>query len=246
MSDLLYGVNPVTEALRGSRRQPQEMLLQDGSRSARLEELEQAARKLNLQVRLCRRQELDKLVGHTNHQGVLLRVAPFPYLSIEELIAVARQTERPVFFLILDGITDPHNFGAILRSADAAGCHGVIVAKDRSCPVTGVVEKSAAGALSHIPICQVTNLARLMDQLREENIWLYGLAGEEGATSLYDADLKSDLALIVGSEGSGLRPVIRKRCDLFLSIPMQGGVPSLNASVAAAVTMFEVVRQRSA
>ncbi|PLY03056.1 MAG: 23S rRNA (guanosine(2251)-2'-O)-methyltransferase RlmB [Desulfuromonas sp.] len=244
MSDLLYGINPVVEALRGSRRKPQELLLQDDARSPRLEELQQTARQQNIPVRLCRRQELDKLAGNNRHQGVLLRISPFPYIDIDELIVRARQSDRPVFILILDGITDPHNFGAILRSADAVGCHGVIVAKDRSCPVTGVVEKSAAGALSHIPLCQVTNLARTMDRLREEHVWLYGLAGEEGASSLYDIDLKGDLALVVGSEGSGLRPVVRKRCDLFLSIPMAGGVSSLNASVAAAVTLFEVVRQR--
>ena len=246
MSDLLYGINPVTEALRGSRRAPQELLLLDDARSARLEELQQQARDQNIPIRLCRRQELDKLAGNAHHQGAVLRVAPFPYVGLDDLLEIARQDDRPAFLLLLDGITDPHNFGAILRSADAAGCHGVIVAKDRSCPVSGTVEKGAAGALSHLPLCQVTNLARTMDLLRDAGIWLYGLAGEDDATPLYDADLKSELALVVGSEGSGLRPVVRKRCDLFLSIPMQGGVPSLNASVAVAVSLFETVRQRSA
>lgn len=245
MADLLYGVNPVAEALRGSRRKPQELLLQDDARSSRLDELQQLARSQKVSVRLCRRQELDKLAGNNRHQGAILRVAPFPYVSLAELLEIVRQDDRPAFLLVLDGITDPHNFGAILRSADAAGCQGVIVAKDRSCPVTGVVEKGASGALSHLPLCQVTNLARTMEQLREANIWLYGLAGEDDASALYDTDLKSDLALVVGSEGSGLRPVVRKQCDLFLSIPMQGGVSSLNASVAVAVSLFETVRQRS-
>lgn len=245
MSDLIYGINPVTEALSGSRREPQELLLQEDARSPRIDELQQLARKAGVRIRACRRQELDKLAGNNRHQGVLLKVAPFPYVELDDLLAAVRRDERPAFLLILDGITDPHNFGAILRSADAAGCHGVIVAKDRSCPVTGVVEKSAAGALSHVPLCQVTNLARTLDRLREDDIWLYGLAGEPGATSLHEVDLKSDLALVVGSEGAGIRPVVRKRCDLLLSIPMQGGVSSLNASVAAAVSMYEAVRQRA-
>lgn len=246
MSDLLYGINPVTEALRSSRRTPQELLLLDDARSPRLDELQQLARSENVPIRSCRRQELDKLAGNSHHQGAVLRVAPFPYMPLDELLLLVRQSEKPSFLLILDGITDPHNFGAILRSADAAGCHGVIVAKDRSCPVSGVVEKGAAGALSHLPLCQVTNLARTLDQLRDEQIWIYGLAGESDATTLYETDLRSDLVLVVGSEGSGLRPVVRKRCDLLLSIPMQGGVPSLNASVAVAVSLFEAVRQRSA
>lgn len=245
MADLIYGINPVTEALKGSRRQPQELLLQEDARSSRLDDLTRQAEKLNLPVRTCRRQELDKLVGHNNHQGVLLRVAPFPYIDLEDLLENIRQKEEPAFLLILDSITDPHNFGAIVRSADAAGCQGVIVAKDRACPVTGVVEKSAAGALAHLPLCQVTNLARTIERLRDANIWVYGLAGEEGAVPLHDHDLKTDLALVVGSEGSGLRPGVRKQCDLLLAIPMAGGVSSLNASVAAAVTMFEVVRQRT-
>ena len=150
---------------------------------------------------------------------------------------------RSAFFLLLDGITDPHNFGAILRSAEVAGCHGVIVAKDRSCSVTPVVEKTAAGALSHLPLCQVTNLARTLDELKQAGVWCYGLAGEEGAQNLYSSNLTGNLALVVGSEGKGLRENIRKHCDGLLAIPMQGQVNSLNASVAAAVALFEVVRQ---
>jgi len=245
MTDLLYGINPVTEALRGQRRKPLELLLLEEQVSPRLQALRALAEKQNLPIRPCRRGELDKLAGNARHQGAILRIAPFPYATLDDLLDSARQGDRPAFFLLVDGITDPHNFGAIVRSADAAGCHGVIVAKDRACPVTGVVEKSAAGALAHLPLCQVTNLARTMDRLRDENIWLYGLAGEKEATPLYGADLTSALALVVGGEGSGLRPVVRKRCDLLLALPMCGGVPSLNASVAAAVALFEVVRQRS-
>lgn len=243
MADFLYGINPVTEALAGQGRKPQELIAVRGKHSPRLEELLEQARGLNIPITNRERRDLDRLAGHDHHQGVVLRLEPFVYADLNSLLNRWQQSGRPAFFLVLDGITDPHNLGAILRSAEVAGCHGVILAKDRSCPVTPVVEKTAAGALSHLLLCQVTNLARTLEQLQKENIWCYGLAGEEGAQSLYRADLKGNVALVVGSEGRGLRPNVRKHCDGLLSIPMQGQVGSLNASVAAAVALFEVVRQ---
>lgn len=243
MADFLYGVNPVKEALAGSGRKPLELLLVKGERSARLEELHTLAQKLRLKVVFRERRELDRLAGHSHHQGVLLRLEAFVYADFSELLERWRTSGRSAFFLLLDGITDPHNLGAILRSAEVAGCHGVIVAKDRSCSVTPVVEKTAAGALSYLPLCQVTNLARTIDELKQAGIWCYGLAGETGAENLYGSDLTGNLALVVGSEGKGLRENIRKHCDGLLAIPMAGRVSSLNASVAAAVALFEVVRQ---
>jgi len=243
MAELLYGINPVREALAGGGRKPLELLLLGGERSPRLAELAALAERSGLRVSTRERRELDRLAGHTQHQGVLLRLAAFAYRPLAELLATWRADGRPAFFLLLDGITDPHNFGAILRSAEVAGCHGVIVAKDRSCPVTPVVEKTAAGALAHLPLCQVTNLARAIDELKQAGIWCYGLAGEAGATELYRTDLSGNLALVVGSEGKGLRPNIRSHCDGLLAIPMRGRVGSLNASVAVAVALFEVVRQ---
>ena len=243
MSELLYGINPVSEGLQGERRKPLELLLQSEQRSPRLTELQTLAEKKGLPVRFKHRADLDRLIGHSHHQGVLLRIEPYLYAGMGELIDRWRSSGRPAFFLLLDGITDPHNFGAMLRSAEVAGCHGVIVAKDRACPVTSVVEKTAAGALAHLPLCQVTNLSRTIEELKKEGVWCYGLAGEEGAASLYSTDLSGNLALVVGCEGKGLRPNIRKHCDGLLSIPMQGEVGSLNASVAAGVALFEVVRQ---
>jgi 23S rRNA (guanosine2251-2'-O)-methyltransferase len=243
MADFLYGVNPVREALSGSGRKPLELLLVKGERSARLEELIELAQKQQLKTVFRERRELDRLAGQTHHQGVLLRLEPFNYTDISELLSVWQNSGRSAFFLLLDGITDPHNFGAILRSAEVAGCHGVIVAKDRSCSVTPVVEKTAAGALSYLPLCQVTNLSRAIEELKKAGVWCYGLAGEEGAENLYASKLTGNLALVVGSEGKGLRENIRKHCDGLLAIPMQGRVNSLNASVAAAVALFEVVRQ---
>lgn len=243
MSELLYGINPVSEGLQGQRRKPLELILQSEQRSARLVELQKIAEQASLPVRFKPRAELERLVGHDHHQGALLRIEPYRYAGLDELLDRWRKSGRPGFFLLLDGITDPHNFGAILRSAEIAGCHGVIVAKDRACPVTSVVEKTAAGALAYLPLCQVTNLSRTLDELKKEGVWCYGLAGEEGATPLFSTDLSGNLALVVGCEGKGLRPNVRKHCDGLLAIPMHGQLASLNASVATAVALFEVVRQ---
>ena len=243
MADYLYGINPVREALDGHGRQPLELLAASGERSARLEELIVLAKSQRLTITIRDRRDLDRLAGHSHHQGVLLRLEPFSYADLGELLDAWRSSGRTALYLLLDGITDPHNLGAILRSAEVAGCHGVILAKDRSCPVTPVVEKTAAGALSHLPLCQVVNLSRAIEEMKKAGIWCYGLAGEDGSQGLYATDLTGNLALVVGSEGKGLRPNIRKHCDGLLAIPMRGKVNSLNASVAAAVALFEVVRQ---
>lgn len=243
MADYLYGVNPAREALEGQGRQPLELLIANGERSVRLEELSELAKKQQLKVTFRDRRDLDRLAGHSNHQGVLLRLESFKYADLDELLDAWRNSGRPAFFLLLDSITDPHNLGAILRSAEVVGCHGVIQAKDRSCPVTPVVEKTAAGALSHLPLCQVTNLSRTIEELKKAGVWCYGLAGDAGSQDLYATDLSGNLALVVGSEGKGLRPNIRNHCDALLAIPMRGKVNSLNASVAAAIALFEVVRQ---
>ncbi len=243
MSDLLHGINPVAEALESGARQPLEIILPHGRLAPRLEQLREQAEKKAVRIRLVDKPELDRLAGHNRHQQVLLRLPQFVYAELDQLLAAWRTSDRSAFFMLLDGVTDPHNFGAMLRSAEVAGCHGVIVAKDRSCPVTPVVEKTAAGALSHLPLCQVTNLSRTIEELKSLGIWCYGLAGDEGSQDLFRTDLSGDLAVVVGSEGKGMRPNVRKHCDALLAIPMQGQIESLNASVAAAIALFEVVRQ---
>ncbi len=242
MADLIYGAHPVLEALRAGGRAPLELLITAEARTRR-EEVVSAAQSQGVPVRSKRREDLDRLVGNAHHQGLVLRIEPFKFTQLDDLLLRWRASGQRAFFLILDGITDPHNLGAILRSADAAGCHGVIVAKDRSCPVTAVVDKVSAGALEHIPLCQETNLSRVVEKLKAQGVWVYGLAGE-GAQPIYGSVLDGDLALVLGSEGKGLRQKLREHCDLLLSIPMAGGVSSLNASVAAGVSLFEVVRQR--
>ncbi len=243
MSDLLHGINPVTEAISAGERKPLELFLPNGRLPPRLEQLRVQAEEQNIRIRLIDKPEFDRLAGHSRHQQVLLRLPPYVYAEFDQLLESWRNSGRSAFFLILDGVTDPHNFGAILRSAEVAGCHGVFVAKDRSCSVTPVVEKTAAGALSHLLLCQVTNLSRTIDELKKNGVWCYGLAGDEGSQPLFSTDLSGNLALIVGSEGKGMRPNVRKHCDALLTIPMRGQIESLNASVAAAVAMFEVVRQ---
>jgi 23S rRNA (guanosine2251-2'-O)-methyltransferase len=209
----------------------------------RVEELVDLARERGIPVRQRQRQDLDRLAGISHHQGAVLSMEPFPYTELEDLLESWQASGASGFFLLLDGITDPHNLGAILRNADAAGCQGVVITKDRSCGITNEVDRASAGAVEHLAICQVTNLARAMQQLQKAGFWIYGLAAGEGAQPLFTANLSGNLALVIGSEGEGLRQRTRDICDGLLEIPMIGGVSSMNAASASAVALFEVVRQ---
>ncbi|MDY0269382.1 23S rRNA (guanosine(2251)-2'-O)-methyltransferase RlmB [Trichloromonas sp.] len=244
MNDVVYGVNPVREALAGERRKPLELFVARDARSPRIDEVLAEAGRRQVPVRRRERKDLDRMAGHGHHQGLVLSIEPFAYVELEDLLNRWRDSGEKAFFLVLDGLTDPHNFGAVLRSAEAAGCHGVITARDRACSITPVVDRAAAGALAHLPLCQVTNIARTLEELKASGCWVFGLAGEEGAQPLFSAELAGDLALVLGGEGSGLRPNVRRHCDGLLSIPMRGALSSLNASVAAGVALFEVVRRR--
>jgi 23S rRNA (guanosine2251-2'-O)-methyltransferase len=243
--DYIYGINPVREGLRG-RRRPLELFVDESGDNRRVEELLALARERGVPVRQRRRQDLDRLVGMPHHQGVVLSMEPFPYADFEDQLAAWQVSGEDAFFLLLDGITDPHNLGAVLRNADAAGCHAVMITKDRSCGITNVVDKASAGAVEHLAVCQVTNLARAIELLKKEGVWVYGLAAGEQTSPLYSSDLSGHVALVVGSEGEGLRQRTRQLCDVLLEIPMRGGVDSLNAASAAAVALFEVVRRRLA
>lgn len=245
MDNLVYGVNPVLEALKGRQRKPLELIIVRNAASPRLAALKEAAAKRHVPVTAVARPDLDRMVDGARHQGVALRVEACGTVELEDLLAISQGTQSPVVFLVLDGITDPHNLGAIARSAEAAGCQGLILPKDRSCPVTAVVEKAAAGALSHLPVCRVTNVARALDACKSAGYWVYGLAAEPGSQNLFCADLCGNVVLVVGSEGKGLRDNVRNHCDALLKIPMRGEVSSLNASVAAGIALFEVVRQQT-
>ena len=241
--DYLYGINPVKEGLRG-RRRPVELFFDEKTGGRRLDEVLEMAKERGVPARPRPRQALDRLAGLPHHQGVVLSVEPFPYADFENQLDRGRESGGNALFLLLDGITDPHNLGAILRNADAAGCDAVVITKDRSCGITNVVDKASAGAVEHLAVCQVTNLARAIEALKKANVWVYGLAAGEDAKPLYQADLTGHIAVVIGSEGEGLRQRTRQLCDVLLEIPMRGGVASLNASCASAVALFEAVRQR--
>ncbi len=245
MADFIYGIHPVREGLCG-RRQPLELFVDEKGAGPRVDELLVMARERGIPVRQRKRQDLDRMADQPHHQGVVLSMEPFPYTEIEDLLAEWQASEKDGFFLLLDGITDPHNLGAILRNADAAGCQGVVLTKDRSCGITNVVDRASAGAVEHLAVCQVTNLARAMELLKKSGFWIYGLAAGDGAQPLFTTNLSGNLALVVGSEGDGLRHRTRELCDGLLEIPMSGKISSLNAASASAVALFEVVRQRLA
>jgi len=242
VADLVFGLNPVSEALEG-RRRPLELFVQKAARNPRLDELTRQAAGKGVPVHARERRDLDRLAGNPRHQGAVLRIEAFGFVELSDVVARWRAGAEPGFFLALDGITDPHNFGALLRSAEGAGCHGVIVPKDNFCPVTPVVDRTSAGALEHVPLCQVTNLGRALEEMKLAGCWVYGLAGEQ-SQGLYESDLRGDVVIVAGSEGKGLRPQIRKSCDVLLAIPMYGALASLNVSVAAALALFEARRQR--
>ncbi|GFE58682.1 23S rRNA (guanosine(2251)-2'-O)-methyltransferase RlmB [Geobacter sp. AOG1] len=236
--ELIYGMNPVLEALRGSRR-AFELFVAVGANDRRLEKLLKLAAEKGVPVRQRDKRDIARLCGTEHHQGVALRVEGFAYADLTDLLV----TGTNGLVLVLDGIQDPHNLGALIRTAACAGANGVIIPKDRAAAVTPTVEKSSAGAVETIPIVQVTNIAQTLAELKEAGFWIYGAVGE-AAEPVYRQDMTGNVVLVIGSEGEGLRPLVRKMCDLLVAIPLQGGVSSLNASVAGGVLMFEVVRQR--
>lgn len=241
--DILYGVNPVREALRGNRRAFELFVQQSGS-DQRIAKIVALAEEKGIPVRRRERADLERLAANSHHQGVVLRVAPFAYTDLHDFLTGRAGDAPPLFLLMLDGIQDPQNLGALIRSAACAGAQAVIIPKDRACGVTPVVEKSSAGAVETIAVIQVTNLAQALEQLKKAGCWVYGLAGE-AKKDIYQTDLRGNLVLVIGSEGEGMRPLVRKQCDGLLTIPHYGGVSSLNASVAGGIVLFEAARQRS-
>jgi len=241
--NLVYGLHPVM-ALLTQRRPVRQLWVLDSRHDARLDELLAKAAALGIPVQPVARDKLDKLAGDGRHQGVVAEAGAAQAGDEHDLEACLAALTSPAFVLVLDGVQDPHNLGACLRSANAAGVHAVIVPKDRAAELTPVVRKAAAGATEMTPFFQVTNLARTLRWLKQQNIWLVGLAGEAHDT-LYELDLKGPLALVLGAEGSGLRRLSKSECDFLARLPMAGAVESLNVSVAAGVALFEAVRQRS-
>lgn len=243
---LIYGLHAVQAYLDRHPEGVLEIFLLKSRDDERLNTLINALRPLGLALQWRERQQLDELAGDSHHQGVVARVREQAPGDEHALMDFLDGLSAPPFLLLLDNVTDPHNLGACLRTADAAGVHAVITPRDKSAPITPVVRKVAVGAADVIPFFQVTNLARTMEALRERGIWLVGTALEEGAKSLYDTSLTGPLGIVMGAEGSGMRRLTREHCDFLAYIPMQGSVESLNVSVAAGVTLFEALRQRKA
>ncbi len=239
----LYGVNPVRELLRAGGEGLAELWLAGGERGRAVAELAEAARARGAKVREVPREKLDRLAGTDRHQGVVAVVADYRYAELGEVLERAGASGRPPLLVVLDGVEDPHNLGAIIRSAHALGAHGVVIPRDRAVGVTPAVAKASAGAVERCPVVRVVNVSKAIESLKEAGIWSVALA--QGAERpLGDLDLAGPTALVLGSEGEGLRPLVRRSCDLEAGIPMQGDLESLSVSAAAAVALYEVARQR--
>lgn len=242
-TEILAGPHAVLEALRAGRRRLLRVWLARAEGGGTGEIIQGLARERGVPVGLRPRADLDRLVGGAAHQGVVAEAEPFPYAEAEEVVAAALRGRKNAFLIVLDGIQDPQNLGAILRTAEAAGAHGLILPRDRAAPVTAAVVRASAGATEHVPVARVTNIAVFLDWVKVQGLWVVG-ADPGGRRLLYGADLTGPLALVIGAEGRGLRPLVKERCDLRVRIPLAGRVGSLNASCAAAVCIFEVIRQR--
>jgi 23S rRNA (guanosine2251-2'-O)-methyltransferase len=252
--EVLYGLHPVEEAVRSGARQLDCVMFARERTDARLQRLAQICRDAGVQVTLESRDQLTRMARSDAHQGVVALVRERAFLTIEDLLASQPVTGNTAtnstgirtahrFFLALDGIEDPHNLGALLRTADGAGVDGVILPERRSAPVSATVAKTSAGASEHVRIARVTNLVRALEQMKQANVWVLGL-DERGAPDYMDFDFLTDCVLVLGREGEGLHDLVKKTCDHLLRIPMAGRVSSLNVSVAGAVVMYEALRQR--
>jgi 23S rRNA (guanosine2251-2'-O)-methyltransferase len=240
--ELLYGINPVLEALRGNRR-AFELFVAGSGTDKRMEKLLKLAADKGIPVRTREKIDIARLCGSDHHQNVALKVEAFAYADLADVLSRCRESGENGLLLVLDGVQDPHNLGALIRSAACAGAHGVIIPKDRAARITPAVEKASAGAVETIPVAQVVNIAQTLEELKKDGFWIYG-AVDAATASVYEQDFTGNTVLVIGSEGEGIRPLVRKKCDMVFSIPMRGGVSSLNASVAGGVILFEAVRQR--
>jgi 23S rRNA (guanosine2251-2'-O)-methyltransferase len=241
--EVLYGLHPVEEAVRSGSRRLDSVILSRERGDAKLERLAELCRSAGIRVSLEPRDQLTRISRTDAHQGVVALVRERAFLTIEDLLAAQPQSGDHRFFLALDGVEDPHNLGALIRTADGAGVDGVILPERRSAPVTATVAKTSAGASEHVRIARVTNLVRSLEQMKKANVWVLGL-DERGTPDYTDFDFRTDCVLVLGREGAGLHDLVKKTCDHLLRIPMAGAVSSLNVSVAGAVVMYEALRQR--
>lgn len=242
-SEFIAGKHSVLEALR-SGRTIHKIWLADSVQPATFHSIQTEARRAGVLIQSTDRRKCDELAGGSHHQGVVAQVAAYRYADLEELFEVAEQSGGAPFFLILDEIEDPHNLGSIIRTAECAGVHGIIIPKRRSVGLTATVSKISAGAAEHVKVTRVTNLAQTIELLKKRGLWIVGTDVATNQT-IYDADLCMPIAIVIGNEGKGVGRLVKEKCDFLLRLPMHGNINSLNASVAAALFMYEAVRQRS-
>jgi 23S rRNA (guanosine2251-2'-O)-methyltransferase len=239
--DYIMGKSPVLEALK-SERDMNKILIAEGAQRGQMQQITNLAKELNVLVQFVPKGKIDSLV-EGNHQGVVAQVAAYQYAEIDDLFALAEKRNEAPFFLLLDEIEDPHNLGSIMRTADAVGAHGMIIPKRRAVGLTATVAKTSTGAIEYIPVVRVTNMARTIEELKERGVWIAGTdAGGKQDYRQFDGTMP--LGLVIGSEGKGMGRLIREKCDFLIQLPMAGHVTSLNASVAAAILMYEVYRKR--
>lgn len=239
--DLLVGRNAVSEALKG-RRPLNKLLVQEGAHGGSLGELLALAKSKGVPVEIVKSERLDKLAPGMRHQGVVALAAPIAFQTLDDVFAKAAAKGEAPFLLLLDELQDPQNVGALIRTADAAGVHGVLMPRRRSCPLNAVVAKISAGAVEYVPVVQIGNIAQAMEELKERGCWLVG--ADMDGVDFYAANMTGPIVLVIGAEGKGLGRLVKQKCDDIVSLPMHGGVNSLNASNAGAILMYEVVRQR--
>jgi len=240
--EMIIGKNPVLEAIR-SGRTIHKILLSDAINKRVEQDMMKQAKKNKVIVQKVPRKRLDQLTDGS-HQGVLAYVSNYSYFTIDDILQNAANRQEIPFIMILDELEDPHNLGAILRTADAAGAHGIIIPKRRSALLTQTVAKASAGAIEHIPVARVTNIGRAIDYLKEKHIWVVG-TDETGEKDYRTLDGHTAIALVIGNEGNGMTRLVKEKCDWLVQLPMQGNIPSLNASVAASLLMYEIFRKRN-
>ena len=239
--DMVAGRNAVMEALKGSR-SVNKLMIANGSTEGSIKEIIAVAKDKGVNIQYWDRSKLDSIARGIRHQGVLAQVAPVRYAELEDILQVAKDRNEPPFIVLLDELEDPHNLGAILRTADAAGVHGVLIPKHRSCPLSATVAKTSAGAVEHVPVARVGNLVQTIKKLKQEGLWV--AAADMDGKDYYDTDLTGPLLLIIGSEGQGVGRLVKEQCDFVVRIPMVGKINSLNASVAGSILMYEAMKQR--
>lgn len=237
----IEGRNAVLEAFR-SGKTIDKLFVLDGCQDGPVRSITREARKTDTIIKFVDKEQLDRLSTTGHHQGVIAQAAAYDYAEVSDILDAAREKGEPPFIFVLDEIEDPHNLGAIIRTANLAGAHGVIIPKRRAVGLTATVAKTSAGAINYTPVAKVTNISKTIEELKKEGVWF--VCADMGGTTMYDLDLKGPIGLVIGNEGSGVSRLVKEKCDFVASIPMKGNIDSLNASVAAGVLAYEIVRQR--